>query len=94
MLITVKRRQIPLESAVRLSHLSEEEKEVQIRARRAAVVEEYLNITDMSLQKLLELCSLLMNLDVDIERKYAQLDIWRVFEANKVILVVIKVYSF
>lgn len=94
MLITVKRRQIPLESAVRLSHLSEEEKEVQIRARRAAVVEEYLNITDMSLQKLLELCSLLMNLDVDIERKYAQLDIWRVFEANKVSLVVIKVYSF
>ncbi len=84
MLITVRRRQVPLEDAERLSHLSEEEKEAQIRAKRAAVVEEYLTLTDISLQKLLELCGLLMNMDVDIERKYVELDIWRVFEANKV----------
>lgn len=85
--ITVRRRQTPLENAERFFHLSEEEKEAEIRGRRATVVEEYLAVTDISLQKLLELCAILVNTDVDIERKYVELDIRRVFEANKVSLV-------
>ena len=84
--ITVRRRHTPLESAQRLAHLSEEEKENLLRAKRAAIVEEYVTMTDISLQTLLDLCALLMNMDVDIERKYIELDIWRVFEANKVSL--------
>ena len=82
--ITVRKRQIPLENASRFSHLSEEEIESQLRGHRASVVREYVDMTDPSLQRLLELCALLLNMDVDIERKYIELDIWRVFEANTV----------
>ena len=89
MYITIRRRQVPLEGAQRFTDLSEEEKEAEIRERRAAIVEEYLAVTesDISLQNLLDLCELLVNADVDIERKYVELDIRRVFEANKVSLV-------
>ena len=89
MYITIRRREIPLEGAQRFTDLSEEEKEVEIRERRAAIGEEYLAVTesDFSLQNLLDLCQLLVNADVDIERKYTELDIRRVFEANKVSLV-------
>lgn len=87
--ITIRRRQVPLEGAERFTDLREEEKEAEIRERRAAIVEEYLavNESDISRQNLLDLCALLVNADVDIERKYVELDIRRVFEANKVSLV-------
>ena len=88
MYITTRRRQVPLERAERFTDLREEEKETVIRERRAAIAEEYLAVTgsDSSLQNLLDLCALLVNADVDIERKYVELDIRRVFEANKVSL--------
>lgn len=84
--INIKRRQYPLEGTERFTDLSEEEKEAEIRGRRAAIVQEYVAVTgsDNSLQNLLDLCALLMNADVDIERKYVELDIRRVLEANKV----------
>jgi len=87
--ITIRRRQVPLEGAERFTDLREEEKEAEIRERRAAIVEEYLavNESDISRQNLLDLCALLVNADVDIERKYVELDVRRVFEANKVSLV-------
>ena len=87
--ITIRRRQVPLEGAQRFTDLSEEEKEAEIRERRAALVEQYLAVTqsDLSLQNLLDVCKLLVKTDVDIERKYIELDIRRVFEANKVSLV-------
>lgn len=83
--ITIRRRQVPLEGAQRFTDLSEEEKEAEIRERRAVLVEQYLAVTqsDFSLQNLMDLCKLLVNTDVDIERKYIELDIRRVFEANK-----------
>lgn len=84
--INIRKRQCPLEGTERFTDLSEEEKEAEIRGRRAAIVQEYLAVTgsDNSLQNLLDLCALLMNADVDIERKYVELDIRRVLEANKV----------
>ena len=82
--ITVRRRQTPLENAARFYHLTEEQKEAQLRMNRANVVREFVQMTDPSLQTLLEKCSLVLNMDVDIERKYIELDIWRVFEANAV----------
>lgn len=87
--ITIRRRQVPLEGAQRFTDLSEDDKEAEIRERRAALVEQYLAVTqsDLSLQNLLDFCKLLVNADVDIERKYVELDIRRVFEANKVSLV-------
>ena len=79
---------MPLEGAERFTDLREDQKETVIRERRAAIVEEYLavNESDMSRQNLLDLCKLLAYADVDIERKYFELDIRRVFEANKVSL--------
>lgn len=82
--IRVRRRQTPLENAARLYHLTDDQKEAQLRMYRANVVREFVQMTDPSLQTLLEKCSLVLNMDVNIERKYIELDIWRVFEANKV----------
>lgn len=81
--ITVRRRQIPLENAARFNHLTEDQIESQLRMYRENVVREFVDLTDPSLQTLLERCSLVLNMDVNIERKYIELDIWRVFEANK-----------
>ena len=82
--ITVRRRSTPLDSVGGTIGLSEEQKEIFLRERRAALVREYNNITDPTLQRLLSLCAPLLNMDVDIERKYVELDLRRVFEANKV----------
>ena len=86
MYICIRRRQDPLEGTERFTDLSEEEKEAEIRERRAAIVEEYLAAaeSDISQQNLVDLCALLVTSDVDIERKYKELDIRRVLEANKV----------
>ena len=58
--INIRKRQCPLEGTERFSDLSEEEKEAEIRGRRAAIVQEYLAVTgsDNSLQNLLDLCAL------------------------------------
>jgi len=84
--ITIRRRQVPLEGAETFTDLREDQKEAAIRERRAALVEEYqaVNESEISRQNLEDLCTQLVNADVDIERKYIELDIRRVFEANKV----------
>ena len=68
----------------RLQGLTEEERETQLQESRTAFEEEYVTMTDPTLQRLLALCAPLLNVDVNLERKYKHLDIWRVFLANKV----------
>ena len=89
MFITVRRRNTSLNSTTRFEGLSEEERETHLRESRAAFVEEYNTLTDPTLQRLLALCNPLLNIDVNIERKYVELDIVRVFEANKVCILYI-----
>ena len=84
MYITVRRRTTPLDNGEILVGISEEEKEIYLRETRAALVQEYNNTTDPTLWRLLTSCASLLSIDVNIESKYAELDIWRVFEANKV----------
>ena len=74
----------------RLQGLTEEERETQLQESRTAFEEEYVTMTDPALQRLLALCALLLNVDVNLERKYKHLDIWRVFEANNVSKIVHK----
>lgn len=74
----------------RLQGLTEEERETQLQESRTAFEEEYVTMTDPTLQRLLALCAPLLNVDVNLERKYKHLDIWRVFEANNVSKIVHK----
>ena len=73
----------------RLQGLTEEERETQLQESRTAFEEEYVTMTDPT-QRLLALCAPLLNVDVNLERKYKHLDIWRVFEANSVSKIVHK----
>lgn len=82
MFLRVIRRNTP--NLARLQGLTEEERETQLQESRTAFEEEYVTMTDPSLQRLLAFCAPLLNVDVDLERKYKHLDIWRVFEANNV----------
>ena len=64
--------------------LSEEEKQIVLSQRRGAFVQEYHDLTDTTMNRLVDLCAPILNIDVAMERKYAELDIWRVLEANQV----------
>ena len=88
MSLKVIRRSTP--NLARLQGLTEEERETQLQESRTAFEEEYVTMTDPTLQRLLALCAPLLNVDVDLERKYKHLDIWRVFEANNVSKIVPK----
>lgn len=83
-LISVRRRNNSRDSTGGSTGFSEENNEILLRERRSALVREYHDLSDPALQRLLSVCSPLVDMDVDIERKYVELDIWRVFEANKV----------
>lgn len=80
--LKVIRRSTP--DLARLQRLTEEERETQLQECRTAFEEEYVKTTDPTLQRLLALCAPVLNVDVDLERKYKHLDIWRVFDANHV----------
>ena len=86
--LKVIRRSTP--DLARLQRLTEEERETQLQECRTAFEEEYVKTTDPTLQRLLALCAPVLNVDVDLERKYKHLDIWRVFEANNVSKIVLK----
>ena len=88
MYLRVIRRNTP--NLARLQGLTEEERETQLQESRTAFEEEYVTMTDPTLPRLLALCASLLNVDVDLERKYKHLSIWRVFEANNVSKIVHK----
>ena len=74
----------------RLQGLTEEERETQLQESRTAFEEEYVTMMDPTLPRLLASCASLLKVDVDLERKYKHLNIWRVFEANSVSKIVHK----
>ena len=84
MFITVRRRDNSADSVGETMGLSEEEKGTILRQRQDAFVQEYRNLTDPTTARLVELCGAILNVDVNIEQKYAELDIRRVLEANQV----------
>ncbi|XP_074616900.1 E3 ubiquitin-protein ligase RNF31-like isoform X2 [Acropora palmata] len=63
--------------------LSDDEKGTLLRQKQDAFVQEYHDLTDPTTAKLVRLCGAILNVDVNIEQKYAELDIRRVLEANQ-----------
>lgn len=82
-LITVRRRRNLDDTLGGSMGLSEEEKQIVLSQRRGAFVQEYHDLTDPTMNRLVDLCAPILNIDVAMERKYAELDIWRVLEANQ-----------
>lgn len=84
MFIIVQRRDNFADTEGETVGLSDDEKGTLLRQRRDAFVQEYHDLTDPTTAKLVGLCGAILNVDVNIEQKYAELDIRRVLEANQV----------
>lgn len=84
MLINVQRKDNFADTVGETVGLSNKEEGTILRQRRDAFVQEYHDLTDPTTAKLVGLCGEILNVGVNIEQKYAELDIRRVLEANQV----------
>lgn len=84
MFIIVRRRDNFADTEGETVGLRDDEKGTVLRQRRDAFVKEYHDLTGPTTAKLVGLCGAILNVDVNIEQKYAELDIRRVLEANQV----------
>ena len=78
--LTIRERRRP----VRNHNLTQTQEQQELDRCRDAYDQEYLNSTNPSLSKRLELASVVISVSFTLEGKYKVLNIWRIIELNKV----------